>query len=62
MEIAIAVYLVAEDVRSWGGAASKRSYDSLYTLAVLAAMALFYLVWKWATRGSATRDAGRGDA
>ncbi|MCZ6698859.1 MAG: amino acid permease, partial [Planctomycetota bacterium] len=62
MEIAIAVYLVAEDVRSWSGAASEKSYDSLYTLAVLAAMALFYLVWKWATRGSATRDAGRGDA
>ncbi len=44
-EIAVAHRLIARDVSTWQDATTPSSYDSLLTLALLAAVAVFYLIW-----------------
>jgi APA family basic amino acid/polyamine antiporter len=46
LELAIAGSIVAADARTWLDREAEKSYDSLYTLALLAVMAGFYAVWK----------------
>lgn len=44
-ELAIAERIIAADARTWQDAATPNSYDSLLTLALLAALAVLYLLW-----------------
>jgi len=49
-ELVIAERIIAADVRTWQDAATPNSYDSLLTLALLAAVAVLYLIWSPARR------------
>ncbi|MFQ5429855.1 MAG: APC family permease [Phycisphaerae bacterium] len=60
LEIAIAVSIIAGDVRTWTDPDTPNTYDSLTTLALLVAMALLYRLWKGSNRD--TNDGPQGRA